>query len=307
MGWGQNLWDNYEDYLTRFSGISEEILLNIRGYHREVLLGEITLQQWREACKNGIKYYKKKFPKIKYIEALNEYLVYANLGAFPNCNDEFYKIINEVNNELKSEIPLLIRGPCDALRQNVIGEFFKNYVNDKDRGKRLDFISYHDHGLGKDPSLAAGHQQEIEKLCEENGLPTDIPIFIDEMGAFGGYAANGSMEEDQLIQAASMSSQFYFFNRQPKIQAFHWVIQHVYNARKNQIGDHLYWTPYGISLKMQAKMAETQIESFVKPGLIEGKGIYSLASKSDQKITVLVWNYQSFNGKNNKSSRGQIE
>lgn len=301
-GWDLNLWDSFYNYMARFSDMSEEILLNVRGYHKEVVENKISMQQWRTACKNGIKHYKERYPKIKYIEALNEYEL-SSFGGLTNeyyyrFYQQFYDIINEINAELNPAIPLLVGGPCvvEGLmngggKEKNMRFFLQSFAQDKNPSKKLDFISYHEYGSAANPASVADHEARIDGLCRSYGLPTNLPIMVNEMGPFAGTRKNGCLEEDQLVQAAAMNSLFYFFNQQPDLQAFHWVIQHKTNERKNQIYDNLRWSPYGMLLKLQARTATNQLETDA-PKLAAGKGVYTLAAKDEQKITVMVWNYQ---------------
>ncbi|MEI7424035.1 MAG: hypothetical protein WCK18_18170, partial [Prolixibacteraceae bacterium] len=301
-GWDLNQWDNFYDYMERCSAICDEILLNVRGFHREVVEGKITMKQWRLACKNGIKNYKQRFPKIKYIEALNEY-EQESFGGLNNDEyykfyKEFYKIINEINAELKPNIPLLIGGPCivggsliDGKKKENMRDFFNNYAKDSDPFKKLSFISYHEYHSVENPSILGIHESLIDQWAKEYGIPTNLPIYITEAGDNSQSRWKTLIEDNQLLQATCMASQFYFYNLQPDIQAFQWVIQHKNQDRKNQIYDNLRWSPYGISLKMQARLAKRQIRTET-PDLVKGKGIYCLAAKDSTKITLLIWNYQ---------------
>jgi len=312
-GWDLNQWDNFYNYMERFSEISEEILLNVRGFQREVVSGEITMDQWRVACKNGIKHYKQKFPKIKYIEALNEYEV-GEFGGLTNDEyykfyQEFYQIINEINQELKPEIPLLIGGPCisdgsliDGRKKGDLRDFFENYSMDDNQSKKLDFISYHDYLSANDPSLYQSHPGLIKNWSKEFGISDSLPIFITELGDNSpDRFYNTLIQENQLLQASLMASIFFHFNKHENVQGFQWVIQHKNQDRKNQIYDNLRWSPYGMSLKMQARLAANQIKVDT-PELSEGKGIYCIASKDESKVTVLIWNYQWENGENTHTS-----
>jgi hypothetical protein len=316
-GWDLNLWDNFYDYMERFSHISEEILFNVRGYHREVVEGKITMEQWRTVCKNGIKHYKEKFPKIKYIEALNEYEV-GGFGGLTNDEyygfyKEFYHIVNEINDELKPEIPLLIGGPVNTAgnlingrKKETMRDFLKNYANDRDPGKKLSFIAYHDYESAENPSLFKGHEKLIDDWCREFGLPSDLPILVTEMGDNSRNRWNTLISENQLLQAACMASIFYYLNQQHDLQGFHWVIQHKNQDRKNQIYDNLRWSPYGISLKMNARLAPIKIAAdYSEP--VDGKGVYCISSKDNNKVTILLWNYQWENGMKTNSVKLNVQ
>lgn len=305
-GWDLNLWDTFYGYMGRFSDISEDILFNVRGWEREVLDGKITMEQWRTAVKNGLKHYKEKFPRIRYIEVLNEFW---GLGPASEADDqyyrfykEFYRIVNEINEELKPATPLLVGGPNvvsgdleTGKKRDNIRAFLKNFANDRNPSKKLDFISYHEYAVAKNPSVLINHEQLLDSWCREFGLPENYPIFITEMGDNSRNRRNTLIQDNQLLQASCLATMFYYFNLQPDIQAFQWVIQHKTQDRKNQIFDNLRWSPYGMSLKMQARMARNQVQAIAPPP-VEGKGVYCLASEDDSKVTVLLWNYQWENG-----------
>ena len=311
-GWDLNKWDRFYNYMDRFSRTSNEILFNVRGLHKEVAEGKISMQKWREACKAGIKHYKQLYPRIKYIEALNEYEL-KTFGALTNEQyyqfyKEFYKIVNEVNNELRPVTPLLIGGPCitngsliNGLKKDNMRYFLKAYANDKDPDKRLDFISYHEYRSAHDPSLIAQHEGLIHSWCKEFGLSENIPVFLNEMGDNSAERFNNTpIQNNQLLQAALMASYFYYLKDLRYTKGFHWVIQHKNQDRKNQIYDNLRWSPYGMSLKMQSRMAPVEVEVDY-PGPSAGKGVYCIASKGENKYTVMVWNYQWEHGKDSST------
>jgi len=143
----------------------------------------------------------------------------------------------------------------------------------------------------------------IKLWLNEFGLPDNIPIFVTEMGDNSESRRNTIISKNQLLQATCMASLFYYYNQQPQIQGFHWVIQHKSQDRKNQIFDNLRWSPYGISLKMHSRMAPVQIE-INSQKIKDGKGIYCIASKGENKLTVLLWDYQWETGK--KSSTVEL-
>ena len=306
VGWGFNLWTTYYDYMDRFSEISEDVLLNIRGNHELVKSGAISMAKWKEVCKGAIKHYKSRYPNIRYIEALNEYsgkhfgdLKNDEYYPFYKC---FYQIVNEINQELKPEIPLLVGGPCimggsldeegESTKRTKLKSFLKNFKEDTSEDKKLDFLSYHQYNDTKlNPSTALTHEALIDSWLVENGLSANIPIFIDEMGCFPGSRHLGCVEEDLFVTACNIASLMYYYEQQPDMYGFHWVIQHKTNERKNQILDDLRWTPYGISMLMSALHKDDKLES-ESDALVEGQGVYAVASGDENEAILQVWNYQ---------------
>jgi hypothetical protein len=175
-----------------------------------------------------------------------------------------------------------------------VAPFIDKYAADKDPAKRLDFISFHRYDFDKNkPARAQGDDALIGAQLKKHGLSDDLPVFVTEMGVFGGRrTVSQDVAHDQVIQAAAMSSIFYHYNQQPGIQAMHWVTQHVYNDRKTQILDNLHLTPYGASLKMAHLHKTRQIAAKSDALGDDGLGIYVVASADDTGLAIQVWNYQ---------------
>ncbi|MDZ7618243.1 MAG: hypothetical protein U1E05_14650 [Patescibacteria group bacterium] len=298
-GWhGHDKNDRFHDYMQRFSDTSEELMLNVRGYEQEVMRGEIPLERWRKAVKDGLLHYKKRYPKIKYVEACNEFRYFAKL-TLDEYYDNFYlamcRVVAEVNDELKPDVPLLVGAPVEVgTIEGQVFPFIDKFAADKDPAKRLDFISYHRYDFYKTkPAQAANEEAEIDARLKIHGLSEDIPLFITEMGIFPvRRQVTDDVGYDQVIQAAAMTSIFYYYNRQPGIQGMHWVMQHVSNDRKTQMTDDLKWTPYGASLLM-ARLHKTRQLAACSDSLgADGLGVYAIASGDESGLAVQVWNYQ---------------
>lgn len=315
-------------YLDQASRVSDTILvvLNLQSMVR----AGWSPAQTRPVIKNIIFELKKRYPKIKYIEAMNE--ADHNLRDFLKPDDlyryyvPFYQAVNEVNAELRPSLPLLVGGPalgsCGSPlappgpnNQQWLEKFLDGYAADRDPNKRLDFLSYHAYGYFKnqvtcseytpvrsDPSVLAQVRPRIESALRKRGLDVNIPSFITEMGPYPGpsYDNKEDPRPDYLVQAAGMASYLYWFLENPKDVPFQWMLRHDTNGRKDQLISHApgrqsvlldTFTPYGNQLLMLSKLKKERVQA-VSNALKAGKGVYSLATRDQTGIAVMFWNYQ---------------
>ncbi|MDX8341158.1 hypothetical protein SLH46_18310 [Draconibacterium sp. IB214405] len=308
------------DYLADASKISDYVLVNCS--HLGVVRGwDVNDDVKVERLSKILKELKTNFPKIKYIEATNE-PDYANEGVTPDNYYNYYKIyyraVNKVNAELNPEIPLLVGGPSVSQFSMVwLRPFLDAYVADASPDKRLDFISYHgyykkpenEYILFKDnPSLVKDQRTQLNSELASREISTDIPVFITEMGIYPGPAFDDfvTMKNDHLRQAAGMASLFYWYlTTADNTYPFNWVMRHRMEGRKDQLVTRDEYaqpfvqtnkfTPYGNMMIMLSKMKDEKIASVVSTEIKEGKGLYSLATKDESGISIMLWNFQSRN------------
>lgn len=308
------------DYLSDASRISDYVFVNCSGLGVE-RGWNIGVDEKIERLTKILKKLKANYPKIKYIEVTNE-PDYANEGVTPDNYYNYYKIynqaVNRVNSELKPDIPLLIGGPAVSQFSLLwLRPFLDAYVADASPGKRIDFISYHGYYtkpdsayilFKDDPSLVKNQRKILNRELASRNISLDIPVFITEMGMYPGPAFDDfvSIKNDHLRQAAGMASLFYWYvTSNDNTYPFNWVMRHRKEGRKDQLvtrdekqqpfihtGK---FTPYGNMMLMMSKMKKSRIDSKTSSTIIEGKGLYSLATSDASGVSVMVWNYQ---GKN---------
>lgn len=286
----------FYEYLDNAATLGERLLIDLRGppLVKRVLAGEIPVDRFREAIKRGLAHYRRRCPKIRWVEVFSE--MRANAKAdddqYYSIYREVYRAVNEVNAELglaRGE-EVLVGGPAPCRYCDEVKGLVERFARDPDPAKRLDFLVYHDYDRkGYNESLAR-REAEIDAVLEANGLSTRMPVFITEMGCFSTSGALGEIGPDHVAQAACMATLFYYYNRQPDCQAFHWVIQHKSNDRKTQMLDDLAWTPYGCSLKMFKLLRREQIRS--DTAVENARGVFSAGSRDASSVAVMVWNYQ---------------
>ncbi len=303
--------ENYEEYLDAFSGISGEVLLNIRNYEREVLDGTMTMAKWKEVFGNAIKHYKQRCPNIKYIEVINEYNISEAMGGLKMDMDQYYQfyraayeVINQFNAEYKPEVPLLVGGPCTYsydTSKTALDLFLRLYAQDRNPHKRLDFYSFHDYGSEQKPSIYGRYGEILQGEFVKYGLPKDLPIFIDEVG-FGDGGSGFSNPERNRAQAVTLTTYAYYSRHSPNLHVFPWVLFH---SRAQivfaQFDQELNITPFGAAVKVWALHKADEIGASVDGGPVgNGKGengVFAYASKDDTGMAIQIWNYQ-LSGKN---------
>jgi hypothetical protein len=266
-------------YFKAASGVADSILLDTRvgdlvDPSREG--GSLSPAQVKPIIKRIIKTVKGNYPKLTYIEPFNEpdapsareYLTPAKV--YP-----YYRVVaqavNEVNAELKPDVPLQVGGAAFfEFDPTWIGRFLSDYAADPDPAKRLDFFSYHAYlEFGNmatledpifykdDPSRVANQRARLEAMLKARGLNPNIPAFITESGMYPGPlfddkltgtaqpcppaagepglpACNKYFTTDYIRQAAGMASLGYWFAGEPNTYMFNWTTRHSENPRKDE-------------------------------------------------------------------------
>lgn len=325
---GKYDFDSLTPYLDQASRASDSILvvLNLQSMVR----AGWSPAQTRPVIKTIILELKRRYPKIQYIEAMNE--ADHNLRKLLTPEDlyrfyvPFYQAVNEVNAELRPRTPLLLGGPnlgsCGSPwapsgpnNQQWLEKFLDGYAADPDPGKRLDFLSYHAYGYFKnqvtcseytpirpDPSVLAQQRPRTEAELRKRGLDVNIPSFITEMGPYPGpsYDNKEDPRPDYLRQAAAMASYTYWFMESPKDVPFQWMLRHDTNGRKDQlvtrgpVGQPIptgIFTPYGNQMLMFSRLKDERVAAR-SSALAKGKGVYAIGTKDNTGAAVMIWNYQ---------------
>jgi hypothetical protein len=316
---------NYEqvnEYLSAASPASDFLLANIK------FLGLI--HEWADTPEKGrpivekiLTELKRKFPKLRYIEVMNEpdfgpeYVNKITPSGYYRYYKVVYEAINNTNAKLKPTIPLEVGGPAIAkFDLKWLTAFLDDFKKDPSRKKKLDFVSWHAYFLmadsaysflKDDPSRVKDQRKLFEAELVKRGLNKNMPAFITEMGIYPGplFDQQGSMRNDHLRQAAGLASVHYWFLESDHTYPFNWVMRHHVEGRKDQLvtrnefGDsmQLYnkFTPYGNTLTMFAKLKENRLKASTSTPISDGKGIYTLASADSSGIAAMVWNFQSIN------------
>lgn len=284
----------YYRYLDAVSQNSETVLLNIRGYEPDVLNGLLSYDQWKELFKTAVRHYRKRCPNLLYIEVLNEPSArrQSNIGSIKKSYPFYrlaYQAINEVNRELQPESPLLVGG-CGGFGTRDAIQIVKDYAADPAPDKRLDFVSFHHYWAEARPSQIADWEDDIDQALERASLPTDIPVFVTEIG----YAQKWQPQPDKnLWHACGMTAYQYYARRSLDLRLFPWV---QYHSRKQiafvQFDTDLRMTPYGAAVKMLRMHREREVAAHSNGLRDDGNGLGVLATLDGTGMTVHLWNLQ---------------
>jgi hypothetical protein len=220
-----------QTYLRAFSKQSDEIMLTIRRYERDILDGKlgVTMADWKMMFKHALVVAKKAAPNLRYIEVGNEYALKGFAGATADEYYEFYKLgyqaVRQVNAELKltGDDRLLVGGPvCTGDIIKKLKLFFENFAKDPAADKRLDFVSWHEY---HDKYAHTAHREaQVKAMMTAAGLASDVPMFITEHDP---YHPRAEAREYNLINGAALVKSLYFADKHsPGMKIMPWVLYH---------------------------------------------------------------------------------
>jgi len=293
----------FYDYLQEFGKHSDEVMLTIRRYERDILdekLG-VTMADWKEMFNNAVKHYRGICPNLRYIEVCNEYA----LSGFIGCNDKeyyrFYKTAYQAVNEANAELGLkgaqrvLVGGPAvtgDIVKK--IDLFLENFSQDETKGKCLDFVSWHEYS--KPYQATALREGVVQALLAKHGLTEKLPMFVTEHDP---YHPKAGSPEYNLINGAGLVKSIYFTNvYSPGITLMPWVQYHIGDIQTRFMwfdgpnepetkAEELRMLPAGCSMKLLSMHQEWEIA--VDNGLERDEIV--LASVGEQGLVVHAVNY----------------
>jgi hypothetical protein len=167
--------------------------------------GTMTPEQVQPIVKRILMAVKAKYPKLTYVEAMNEpdapdsrkYMTPASVYPYYRAVE---RAVNDVNATLEPKVRLRVGGPAFfQFDETWFGKFLDDYAADTDPAKRLDFFSYHAYlefadktnltnpEFYKDnPSQVAGQRAALVKMFRARHLDPKIPSFITESGMYPG-------------------------------------------------------------------------------------------------------------------------
>lgn len=256
--------------------------------------------------KETVLYYKRKYPKIKYIQVGNEpdYNEETVAQYYPVYQD-YYRGINAANTELglTGNNRIMISNGAFTSTQgfsNMLpytNQFLAAYAADPDPAKKLDFFSFNCYTEQDNPKLFETAKQSINSAMQANGLPV-IPVFVTEYGLVGGSFIPSVWTQADIMTAwpaAQLSKAFYLYQGGID-RVFNWSISHGTILHKSELGDlnNAFANPYGNALVLCRELSSrvTRIKATSTRLSDKGLGINALASMGNNKgIAVLVWNY----------------
>lgn len=247
-----------DDYLADASLLSDELLIvmdtrvSVRDMGRKP-------EDIRPIIRRIMTDLKKRYPRIRYVEAFNEPDHNLAKVITPSELYDYYKIyyeeVNAINRELQPHVPLEVGGPGNMqFDEKWMNGFLDRYAEDPSPDKRLDFISWHTYGefpegtgdsggprayhfYKGNPGEVAGHRPQLNAELAKRGLDTNTPAFITETGIYPGpsFDNQGDPRPDYLIGAAGVPSLHYWLMESPNTYPFNWVVRHSSEERKDQL------------------------------------------------------------------------
>ena len=299
-----------EDALAFYSTISDSLLVALSGHRNSGSFLMPTGDAYKDFVRETIVYYKRKFPKIKYIQVSNE----------PDAGDEtmatyypvyqnYYRGLNEANEILRQEnvqlqLPfhpvLLSNGAFTSNVPNMLNyahDFFTAYAADSDPAKKLDFFTFHSYGESNRPLELLTARKRIDSAMLSHQLPV-IPVFLSEYGMVGGSSLPAGMTLAQTVTmqpAGQLTKAFYLYDGGID-KVLNWTIHHSSIQYKSELLDlqNAYASPYGNALLLCKELSERKkrVKATSKGIDNVGLGVHALAAEGNNKgIAVLVWNY----------------
>jgi hypothetical protein len=265
----------FHDYLTAFGKHSDEVMLTIRRYERDILDGKlgVTMADWKELFKRAVVHYRQLCPNLRYIEVCNEYALSGFIGCTAEEYYEFYKTayqaVNEANAELglDDESRVLVGGP--AVTGDIVSKldsFFENFSRDAAPHKRLDFVSWHEYG--KSYHGTALREGQVQGLLDSHGIPPAKPMFVTEHDPVHGKLGT---HELNLVNGAGLVKSLYFSSvYSPGMTIMPWVLYHVREIQTQFMwfdgpndpqtrADQLRMLPSGCSMKLLSMHQDWEI------------------------------------------------
>jgi hypothetical protein len=294
---------SFYQYIKAFSEHSHLVMLTIRRYERDILDKKlpVSMEDWKMLFREGLKHYKKLFPNIRYVEVCNEYELKGFMGATDEEYYRFYRLayeaVNEANKELglKADNCILVGGPVVTGSFDRLEHFIEFYSQDKNQGKKLDFISWHEYH--QDVSQTANREKEIKVMLTKYNLSLNIPMFISEHDPFH---FSDDKREYHFANAAWLHKTLYFTSLySPQIKIFPWVLYHNPKIQTKFMwfdgpdkpdtkASEIHTLPLGASMKFLSmlKGKEVQVEN-----TITGKDLV-LATVQKDRFIIEAINYE---------------
>ncbi len=292
----------FHDYLRAFGKHSDEVMLTIRRYERDILDGKlgVTMADWKEIFKRAVIHYRRICPNLRYIEVCNEYALKGFIGCTPEEYYAFYtagyEAVNEANEELglEGDARVLVGGP--AVTGDIVGKmelFFENFSQDGSPDKRLDFVSWHEYG--KSYHGTALREGQVQRMLAAHGIP-EKPMFVTEHDPVHGKLGT---HELNLVNGAGLVKSLYFANvYSPGMTVMPWVQYHIREIQTqfmwfdgpnepDTCAEALRLLPIGCSMKLLSMHKQWEI---AVDNVLERDELV-LASVQDDGLAVHVVNY----------------
>ena len=306
----------FVDYLTTHSQHSQELLLNVRRYEREVSDGIISYAQYEAIFEQAVEYCKELAPNIRYIECCNE----VDIKAFGLLSAQEYvkiyliahRVVKRLNEKHNYPIPLLIGGFAQAhpIHTKALMDGVMALLKDSPIGDDpMDFYSYHmynapesrnlvNSGLLEEAQLSGVEKlKKILSIHEERrlalGLP-ERPVYLNELGR----ARATGLDGDCLYNAAGLITYLVAFCKGElgQLYPFPWCTFHNPDLQTSFTqyilrADGSYAaTPNGIAMEMLHGLSGQMLETAVSGTRCPDAAYCAIATEDNGLLQVLAVN-----------------
>ena len=247
-----------------------------------------------------IRYAKRVCPQLRIIQMPYEIDNISNSEVNKDAHYQIFKMlyraVNTVNKELPAGDRLKVAGlgiNNPTIRWDFIEGFLKRYQADTDPEKRLDYITWHTYLFPSGyPNYAKGLKSKIQPLFTKYGLPADFPILVDELGLaetttiedLSDLAGAAKKEAAMACYAASIHDGYLKENGNfTPVSGGGWHFALLTYGKQNVI------TPYAKGMILRNRLSDGMIPSKALPQDENGFGLYSMATRDENKISILVW------------------
>ncbi len=254
-----------------------------------------------------LKYYKRTYPEMEFVEYWNEPDLNANYIA-PETYNKMYaaavKALQRVNTDLKPAVPLRIGGPTlkefNASRlENFLAYAAQNRLP-------VDFLSWHEYHHDAQPAYLETEAKTARQLLQKYGYPS-AKLFVTEWAYTSQSSSQQVSSANTLRDAAFAVTGMYYWRRGGLDVANVFALQDYVNPNRSVLAPGR-WTstvtaantdtdgvpmPLYNMLRMTAMLKANQLA--VTTDALDtktGRGVNVIATSDAGGLALLIWNYQ---------------
>lgn len=281
----------------------------IKLYKQHSQLGQLALPpqgipgaEWSKITQGYVttlRFAKQVCPNLRIVQMPYEIDNISGTEALADAHYQFftclYKAVAIINKELPTSEQLMVAGlgANNAIsRWGFIEGFLRRYAADKSPEKRLDYITWHNYLFpGNYPAMVLGYQDTLQKLLVKYGLDKNLKVIVDEMGLAEPSTIedlsdlNGAMKKESAMAAYSNIIHDYYEKENGNflpISGAGWHFALLTYGKQNIL------SAYAKGMILRNKLGDVKIPLKVGPQNEEGFGLHAVATKTDQKISVLI-------------------
>ncbi|SDD78214.1 hypothetical protein [Niabella drilacis] len=304
-----------EQWLTTANNFADTVMLDfqlspvIKLYKQYSKMGQSALPpegipgaEWSKITQGyitALRFARQVCPNLKIVQMPYELDNIAHTEVHSDAHYRFYKCLYKAVAVLNKELPagqqLLVAGlgaNNANSRWDFIEGFLRRYSQDHDPDKQLDYITWHTYLFpGNYPSMMKGVNDSLQKLLTKYKSDQKLKVIVDEMGL-----AEPSTIEDLSDLSGAMK-------KEAAMASYSAILQDYYEKEKGPFipisgaGWHFALLTYGQQnilsaytkgMVLRNRLGDMKIPVKAGPQDDQGFGLHAVATKTDQKISILV-------------------